>query len=221
MSPGSVRGASRTKRSPLTRSTLPSTNLPTRILGPCRSAINATVRPTFSAMVRTMLARSMWSCALPWLKFRRTTSTPARIRRSSTSGSLVAGPRVATILVPRIMTGCLLGARAPLQRSNWITGLWALPDGPGYRRITASPPRRGRSRERRPATRRDGSGRPPLEDLQRRQSLAFEDLEEGAAAGGDVADVLVDAVLGNGGEGVAAAGDRECRAGGDRSRQRL
>jgi hypothetical protein len=43
----------------------------------------------------------MWSCALPWLKFSRTTLTPARIMASNRAGSLEAGPRVATILVAR------------------------------------------------------------------------------------------------------------------------
>ena len=41
--------------------------------------------------------------AVPCEKLRRTTSTPARIMRSSTSGSLEAGPSVATILVDRNM----------------------------------------------------------------------------------------------------------------------
>src|SRR2546427_3522364 len=41
------------------------------------------------------------SCALPWLKFRRTTLTPSRTICSSSCGSLEAGPRVATILVAR------------------------------------------------------------------------------------------------------------------------
>jgi hypothetical protein len=37
-----------------------------------------------------------------------------------------------------------------------------------------------------------------LQDLEGRQRLAFQHLEEGASAGGDVADVGLDAVLGNG-----------------------
>jgi hypothetical protein len=44
----------------------------------------------------------MWSCAVPCEKFSRTTLTPARIMASSMSGSLEAGPRVATILVARV-----------------------------------------------------------------------------------------------------------------------
>jgi hypothetical protein len=46
-------------------------------------------------------------------------------------------------------------------------------------------------------------------NLEGRQGLAFEHLQEGATAGGDVAHVLLDAVLGNGRQRVAAAGDAE------------
>ena len=80
---------------------------------------SATVLPTLSAIALTRLARSMWSCALPWLKFSRTTSTPAINSCSSTAGSLDAGPRVATILVARVM-GRLFGRR-PCGRAS---GLW-------------------------------------------------------------------------------------------------
>jgi hypothetical protein len=71
-------------------------------LGPCRSAMMATSRPARWAASRTMVARSIWSCALPWLKFRRTTFTPSRTICSSSCGSLEAGPSVATILVARL-----------------------------------------------------------------------------------------------------------------------
>src|SRR6218665_28353 len=101
MSPGSVRDASSTKGAPGASSTRPSANLPTRILGPCRSAMMATSCPARCAAARTQAARSIWSCALPWLKFSRTTFTPARIMASSSAGSLDAGPRGATILVAR------------------------------------------------------------------------------------------------------------------------
>src|SRR5690606_7397724 len=43
----------------------------------------------------------------------------------------------------------------------------------------------------------------------RRQGLAFQELEEGTATGGDVADLLLDAVLVDSGQGVAATGDGE------------
>jgi hypothetical protein len=38
----------------------------------------ATSRPVLRAASRTMAARSMWSCAVPWLKFSRTTLTLAQ-----------------------------------------------------------------------------------------------------------------------------------------------
>ena len=65
----------------------------------------ATSLPIAWPAVRTMVARSMWSCAVPCEKFSRTTSTPARIMRSSISGEDDAGPRVATILVWRDIRG--------------------------------------------------------------------------------------------------------------------
>ena len=58
---------------------------------------------------------------------------------------------------------------------------------------------------------------PFFEDLERRQGLAFEHFEEGATAGGDVAHLLLDAVFGDGRQGVAAA----CDAEGGRLRNRL
>src|SRR5438132_157351 len=60
-----------------------------------------------------------------------------------------------------------------------------------------------------------------LEDLERRQLLAFEHLEERAAAGRDVADVLLDAVLRDRRERVAAARDAEGRGLRDGARDRL
>ncbi|MDT4842191.1 hypothetical protein FQZ97_760820 [compost metagenome] len=96
-----MREASSTKGWPGSSITLPSANLPTRIFGPCRSAMMPTSRPARCAASRTRVARSMWSCAVPCEKFSRTTLTPARIIASSRAGSLEAGPRVATILVAR------------------------------------------------------------------------------------------------------------------------
>src|SRR5207247_1569859 len=49
---------------------------------------------------------------------------------------------------------------------------------------------------------------PLLQYFNRRQLLAFEEFEEGAAAGGDVVDAIADAVFGDGGQRVAAAGER-------------
>src|SRR6185369_15254830 len=81
----------------------PFLNLPTRIFGPCRSHMIATVRPTARPTSRTSWARLRWSSAVPCEKFSRTTSTPARTMRSSTAGSLDDGPSVATIFVLRSM----------------------------------------------------------------------------------------------------------------------
>src|SRR3546814_8990332 len=56
-----------------------------------------------------------------------------------------------------------------------------------------------------------GIVRPRLERGNRRQFLAFAKLQERTAAGGDVRHRIGDAVFVDGGQGVAAAGDRECR----------
>src|SRR5712672_2957928 len=80
---------------------LPSLNLPTRIFGPCRSHVMATVRPTLRPISLNSSARFRWSSAVPCEKLRRTTSTPARNMRSRIAGSLEEGPSVATILVLR------------------------------------------------------------------------------------------------------------------------
>ena len=47
-------------------------------------------------------SRSRWSSSGPWLRLRRTTSTPARSSASSRAGSSLAGPIVATIFVRRV-----------------------------------------------------------------------------------------------------------------------
>jgi hypothetical protein len=75
----------------------------------------ATVRPTLEAISLTSAARLRWSAAVPCEKFRRTTSTPARIMRSSTTGSLEAGPRVATIFVLRNMKDVLRSLTDPFS----------------------------------------------------------------------------------------------------------
>ena len=78
----------------------------------------ATSRPARLAASRTIGARSMWSCAVPWLKFSRTTLTLSRIICSSSSGVLDAGPSVATILV------AWRGRRIDVH--GWVSGLWLL-----------------------------------------------------------------------------------------------
>src|ERR671923_941128 len=91
------------KRCPFSSVTMPFLNLPTRIFGPCRSHMIATVRPTLAATSFTIAPRLGWSSAVPCEKLSRTTSTPARTMRSKIAGSLDAGPRVATIFVLRNM----------------------------------------------------------------------------------------------------------------------
>ncbi len=134
----------------------------------------ATDLPTLRATSRTSVARSMWSCAVPCEKLSRTTSTPARIIRSSTSANSTPD--------------------RGWRRSWWRGALAVSP----WRQITAG----GRCRRslalsraiigRRAAAsvtdrlRRRGA---PLQDLEGRQRLALEHLEKGAAAGRDVADV--------------------------------
>src|SRR3954463_15489829 len=146
-----------------------SLNLPTRIFGPCRSAMMPTARSTLRQVSRTSSARFMWSSAVPCEKFRRTTSTPARNMRSRVAASLEEGPSVATILVLRCTFLALLRAAGAL-----------------------------------------------FEDLHRGKRAALEELEECAAAGGDVADAIGELVLGDCGQRVAAARDGERLRGGDR-----
>jgi|GEM_PF-3863224 len=51
--------------------------------------------------------------------------------------------------------------------------------------------------------------RPRFQRRNRRQRLAFQELEEGAASGRDVAHLVGDAEFVDGGDGVATAGDGE------------
>jgi hypothetical protein len=137
---------------------------------------------------------------LPWLKFSRTTLTPARIICSSRPGSLDAGPRVATILVARQVMGRLGsggengGLILPAPGDGAVTGHRDVMIFIAVRACLSS------------------AGGPFFENLEGRQLLAFQHLQEGAAAGGDVADVLVDAVLGDGRQRIATSGDAEERA---------
>ena len=57
-----------------------------------------------SEAARTACRRSMCSDTSPCDRFSLTTSTPARMRRSSISGDALAGPSVATIFVLDSMT---------------------------------------------------------------------------------------------------------------------
>src|SRR5439155_20279953 len=57
------------------------------------------------------------------------------------------------------------------------------------------------------------------QDFDRRQGLAFQKLQEGAAAGRDIADLVGNLVFGNRGQRIAAAGDRKRVRLGNRQRQ--
>ena len=177
--------ASRMNFCPGSSSVLSPSNLPTRIFGPCRSAMIATSRPTRFATSRTSVTRSMWSCALPCEKFMRTTSTPARIIRSSTSGELDAGPRVATILVARGMAISICIFENELSK------------------------RAGRIAAGAGMTLMRSAGRAALKNLESRQGLALEHFEKRTTAGRDVAHVFFNAVLGDRGQRVATARDAE------------
>ena len=73
--------------------------LPTRILGPGRSAMMTTRRPVTCSAARMRAMRSAWPAKSPCEKLSRAMFSPARMRRSSISGDSEAGPMVATILV--------------------------------------------------------------------------------------------------------------------------
>ena len=57
-----------------------------RIFGPGRSASTATARPASAATARTARSRPRCSSSAPWLRLRRTTSTPARAARRGPRG---------------------------------------------------------------------------------------------------------------------------------------
>ena len=91
---------SKTAFAPVFSSTAPLIS-PSRSFGPCKSTRMATGRPTWASTVRTALAafcKPRWSV---WLMLMRKTSAPASNRARILSGVLLAGPRVARILVLR------------------------------------------------------------------------------------------------------------------------
>src|SRR5687768_4107939 len=77
---------------------------PVRIFGPLRSCRIATGRARRPAASRIASNTSRCDSCVPWEKFSRNTSTPAARSASRTSGAVLAGPMVATILV------CLMSA---------------------------------------------------------------------------------------------------------------
>src|SRR3954454_6500481 len=90
--------------SPARSSATSSRSGPMRSLGPGRSWRMATGRPARPAAERMRSTFSSCSSRLPWEKFRRATSAPASIIRASVSESRHAGPMVTTIFVRRTTT---------------------------------------------------------------------------------------------------------------------
>ena len=113
---------SRRKGCPSTSMIGPSAKTPTRSLGPCRSARMPMGRPVSCSSSRSTAKRARWSSALPWLKFRRNTSTPAMNSPRTMSLSELAGPRVATILaflVLRMIQFSVVGASIRMARKSF------------------------------------------------------------------------------------------------------
>ena len=76
-----------------------------RIFGPCRSPRMHNGLRSSRLTLRIIWISANFSSWLPWEKFRRITSTPARTRFRITGSVLEAGPSVATILARRGETG--------------------------------------------------------------------------------------------------------------------
>ena len=78
-----------------------SLSLEVRILGPCRSPRMQSGLRSSRLTLRIIWMSASFSSCVPWEKFRRTTSTPARTRSRKTGSVLEAGPSVATIFARR------------------------------------------------------------------------------------------------------------------------
>ena len=96
---------------------------PMRILGPCRSPMMAMGLPVWAWARRTESTAWVHVLSSPWEKLMRATSSPALTSARTVSGSLEAGPRVATILARR--------------RAVMVSGYWS-----GRRRQAQGPSRR-------------------------------------------------------------------------------
>src|SRR5262249_9724195 len=161
------------------------------IFGPPRSSRTPTHRSARAVASRTNDRRRRRSSTVPCEALSRTTSSPARIISVNTEISSVAGPTVATIFVRRnIISSC---AVQPLKGDRCAT-----PKSSG-------------------ATRRSsqltlGSF---LKYGDRGQCLALDELEKRSATGGNVRNPVLDVVLLDRGQGIAAAGERERLAAGD------
>ena len=143
--------------SPVTRSAVSTTLLPAsrvttspatgpmRSLGPGMSWSTATSRPTRSAAARTRSTASACCSGAPWAKFRRATSMPTAIIRSSTAGSREAGPIVATILVDRIGGGIHLEGDWSCPVRGGVPGPGMSTSRRGHFRPPTGPSRKARS----------------------------------------------------------------------------
>src|SRR5690606_28993295 len=121
---------------------------------------------------------------------------PARSRSSITPGASLAGPSVARM---RVRRWCVVTSVSRYWPGNLAQSAGAQAGASGGLALRAAQLERGH----------------------RRQLLAFQERQERAAAGGDVADVAGDTVLVHRRQGVAAAGDRERVRLGDRARHGL
>ncbi len=74
---------------------------PVRILGPCRSPRMQTSFPSSRDTLRTISMSLSFSGCVPWEKFSRATSSPARSNSRNVPSWAEAGPSVATILARR------------------------------------------------------------------------------------------------------------------------
>src|ERR1700722_12894238 len=97
----------------------PLTKLPSRSLGPCKSARMPIGRPVSASTRRIAVNSLRWSSWVPWLKLQRKTSTPASNSARKRSGLELAGPSVATILALRCRRIAGFLARVP-RSAAWL-----------------------------------------------------------------------------------------------------
>src|SRR5882757_1845370 len=77
-------------------------NRPVRIFGPCKSPRMQIGLPSSRETLRTISISFSFSGWVPWEKFSRATSSPARTSSRKTASVLQDGPSVATILARRL-----------------------------------------------------------------------------------------------------------------------
>ena len=87
---------------PEATSVAPPTKRPRRIFGPWTSWRSAIGLPVFRDTFRISSTRARWSSWVPWEKFSRATSMPARIIASRTSAVEDEGPMVQMIRALRM-----------------------------------------------------------------------------------------------------------------------